>query len=57
MTSLDNRPISVGTRLGAMFLDHVFMTIIAMVFFLPTMISGFSDAFKVSHEQTDFNFM
>jgi uncharacterized RDD family membrane protein YckC len=57
MTSNDNRPISVGTRLGAMLLDHVFMTIIAMVFFLPTMISGFSDAFKVSHEQTDFNFM
>lgn len=57
MTSLDNRPISVGTRIGAMLLDHVFMTIIAMVFFLPTMISGFSDAFKVSHEQTDFNFM
>jgi uncharacterized RDD family membrane protein YckC len=57
MTSLDSRPISVGTRLGAMLLDHVFMTIVAMVFFLPTMISGFSDAFKVSHEQTDFNFM
>lgn len=57
MTSNDNRPISVGTRLGAMLLDHVFMTIIAMVFFLPTMVSGFSDAFKVSHEQTDFNFM
>lgn len=57
MTSLDSRSISVGTRLGAMFLDHVFMTIIAMVFFLPTMISGFSDAFRVSHEQTNFNFM
>jgi uncharacterized RDD family membrane protein YckC len=57
MTSLDNRPISAGTRLGAMLLDHVFMTIIAMVFFLPTMISGFSEAFKVSHEQSDFNFM
>ncbi|OWR12860.1 RDD family protein [Chryseobacterium sp. VAUSW3] len=57
MISNDNRPISVGTRLGAMLLDHVFMTIIAMIFFLPTMISGFSDAFKVSHEQTDFNFM
>jgi len=57
MTPIDNRPISVGTRLGTMLLDHVFMTIIAMVFFLPTMISGFSDAFKVSHEQTDFNFM
>lgn len=57
MTLNENRPITVGTRLGAMFLDHLFMTIIAMVFFLPTMVSGFSDAFKVSHEQTDFNFM
>lgn len=57
MTSTDNRQISVGTRLGTMLLDHFFMTIIAMVFFLPTMISGFSDSFKVSHEPTDFNFM
>jgi len=57
MTANDIRPISVGTRLVAMLLDHVFMTIIAMVFFLPTMISGFSGAFNVSHEQTDFNFM
>jgi uncharacterized RDD family membrane protein YckC len=57
MTSLDNRTINVGTRLGAMLLDHLFMTVIAMLFFLPTMASGFSDAFKVSHEQTDLNFM
>ena len=57
MTSNDNRPISVGTRLGAMLLDHVFMTIIAMVFFLPTIILSFTNAFKVSHEQTDLNFM
>jgi uncharacterized RDD family membrane protein YckC len=40
-----------------MFLDHVFMTMIAMFFFLPAMISGLSDAFKVSHEQTDTDFM
>lgn len=57
MTFNDNRPISVGTRLGAMLLDHFFMTFIAVAFFIPTMISGFSDAFMVSHEQTDFNFM
>jgi uncharacterized RDD family membrane protein YckC len=57
MMTIDNRPISVGTRLGTMLLDHVFMTIIAMVFFLPGMISGFSDAFTASHEQTGFNFM
>lgn len=57
MNSNDNRPISVGTRLAAMLLDHVFMTIIAMVFFLPSMIAGFADAFKVSHEPSGFNFM
>lgn len=57
MTFNDNKPIKVSTRLRVMLLDHLLMTIIAMVFFVPTMISGFSDAFKVSHEQTDFNFM
>lgn len=57
MTTNDNKQISTGTRLGAMILDHFFMTIIAMVFFIPEMISGFSEAFKVSHEQTDPNFM
>jgi uncharacterized RDD family membrane protein YckC len=57
MTTIDNKQISVGTRLGAMILDHFFMTMIAMVFFIPGMISGFSEAFKVSHEQTNPNFM
>ena len=37
-----------------MLLDHILMTFIAMVFFLPIMISGFSDIFKVTHEQTVF---
>jgi uncharacterized RDD family membrane protein YckC len=57
MTTIDNKQISVGTRLGAMILDHFFMTMIAMVFFIPGMISGFSEAFKISHEQTYPNFM
>lgn len=57
MTSTDNKLISVGTRIGTMVLDHFFMTIIAMLFVLPTMISNFSDALKVSHEQEDFNIM
>ncbi len=41
----DNKQISVGTRIGAMLLDHLFMTMIAMVFFIPGMISIFADAF------------
>lgn len=53
----DNKQISVGIRLGAMLLDHLFMTMIAMVFFIPGMVSGFADAFKVTHEQTSPNFM
>jgi len=57
MTTIDNRQINVGTRLGAMLLDHVLMTIIALVFFLPAITSGFSDVFKVSHEQASFNLM
>jgi uncharacterized RDD family membrane protein YckC len=57
MTPIDNKPISVGIRLGTMLLDHVFMTIIAMLFFFPAMISTFFDAFNVSHEQAGFNFM
>lgn len=56
-TVLDNKQISVGTRLGTMLLDHLFMTMIALVFFIPSMISGFADAFKVSHEQTNPDFM
>lgn len=56
-TVTDNKQISVGTRLGTMLLDHFVMTMIAMLFFIPSMISGFSDAFKVSHEQTNPDFM
>jgi uncharacterized RDD family membrane protein YckC len=57
MTSNSNKPISVSTRLGAMILDHVFMTIIVMLFLLPEIVSNFSNVFKVSHEQSNFNFM
>ena len=57
MNTSDERKISIGKRIAAMFLDHFFMTMIAMVFFIPSMVSGFGDAFKVSHEQTVPNFM
>ena len=55
MSSINNKQISVGTRLAAMILDHFFMTIIAMVFFLPTIISNISETMKISHKQEDFN--
>lgn len=44
---------NAGTRIGSMLLDHIAMTFIAMIFFIPGMISGFSTAFEVSHEQTN----
>lgn len=39
-----------------MVLDHFIMTMIAMVFFIPMMIKGFSSAFTITHEQTNMNF-
>ena len=57
MNLTKNKQIDVGTRLGSMFLDHLFMTMIAMAFFIPGMVSGFAEAFKVTHEQTSPNFM
>jgi uncharacterized RDD family membrane protein YckC len=57
MNSFNNRPINAGIRLATMLLDHIFMTIIIMVFFLPSMIAGFSNAFKITHQQANFNFM
>jgi uncharacterized RDD family membrane protein YckC len=51
-----SKQISVGTRLGSMLLDHFFMTMIAMVFYLPGMISTFARAFEVTHEQQGIDF-
>jgi uncharacterized RDD family membrane protein YckC len=38
-----------------MLLDHIAMTCIAMFFFIPGMISGFSNACEINHEQTHFD--
>src|SRR5688572_12275403 len=51
MLSIENKKISVGTRLGAMLLDHFFMCVIAMLFFVPSMISKLSGIDDTSHEQ------
>ena len=53
----DNKQINAGIRLAAMLLDHFFMTMVAMVFFIPAIISDLSDAFKVSHGQVSPGFM
>lgn len=52
MDSIDNKPITVGTRLGAMMLDHIIMVFLMMPFYIPLLIAKLSDAFKVSHNQT-----
>jgi uncharacterized RDD family membrane protein YckC len=52
-----NKEISAGARLGAMLLDHFFMTIIAVLFFIPAMTSGFAEAFTVSHKPVYTGFM
>jgi uncharacterized RDD family membrane protein YckC len=44
---------NAGTRLGAMILDHFLMTMICVIFFIPTIIQGFAGAFTISHEQKD----
>ncbi len=44
---------NTGTRIGSMLLDHIAMTFIAMIFFVPGMISGFSTAFEINHEQAN----
>jgi uncharacterized RDD family membrane protein YckC len=51
-----SKQISIGARLGSMLLDHFFMTMIAMVFYLPGMISTFAGAFEVTHEQQSIDF-
>ena len=41
-----------GTRLASMVLDHFVMTFVAMLFFIPGMLSSFAAAFRVGHEQS-----
>jgi uncharacterized RDD family membrane protein YckC len=48
--SVANNQVSAGVRLGAMLLDHFFMTIAVMIFFIPAIFSGFNGAFTISHE-------
>jgi uncharacterized RDD family membrane protein YckC len=55
--SFDAQPIRKGTRLGAMALDHIFMTIIMTIFMVPEIVVMFSNAFRVSHDPIDFHFM
>jgi uncharacterized RDD family membrane protein YckC len=47
VTTVNNKQINTGTRLGAMLADHFFMSLIAMIFYFPEMVSSlikFQDA-------------
>jgi uncharacterized RDD family membrane protein YckC len=49
--------VNAGERLGSMVIDHIIMTVICMLFFIPAMIKGFAGAFTISHQQnTDAGF-
>jgi uncharacterized RDD family membrane protein YckC len=52
---MTEQKVSVGTRLGTMILDHIVMTLIIMLFALPDIISSFSNAFHITHEQMNTN--
>lgn len=54
MTGQDN--VKADTRLGSMIVDQFIMTMIAMAFFIPMMIKILSNAFNISHEQTEIDF-
>jgi len=43
--------INASTRFATMALDHVIMSVISMIFFIPNMFASFSHAFTVTHEQ------
>jgi uncharacterized RDD family membrane protein YckC len=45
--------VKVDARLSTIFLDHLIMSMIAVAFSIPGMIIGLSDAFDVSHNDTD----
>lgn len=47
--------VTAQTRIGSMVLDHFAMTCIAMIFFIPGMISSLSTIFDVSHEPGGFD--
>lgn len=51
------RKISLFERLLSIFLDHIFVSIIAFLFFIPMMISIVGDAFHVTHEPSNIEIL
>lgn len=47
---------SVGTRIGSMVVDHIIMSVVAVLFFMPLFVSVFSDALE-PHNDFALNFL
>jgi len=54
MITSDTKPIDGGIRILTMFLDHLFMTIIMMLFSLPVIVPSFTNRFNDSSEPAFF---
>src|SRR5690349_21312936 len=52
-----NSQINAGTRIATMLLDHVFMTVIAMVFFVPGIVGQLTQDLSASNEMAGPGFM
>jgi uncharacterized RDD family membrane protein YckC len=48
---MNEQKVNAGTRLAAMFLDHVIMTFAMMILAIPGMVATFSKAFNVGHDR------
>ena len=57
MNEMKIKQISTGTRLGSMLLDHLIMTMIAMVFAIPGLIFSVFETFGETQGQTTPSFM
>ena len=57
MDTAINKPISTGTRLGSMVLDHFFMTMIGMAFFIPGVIATITKALDFNDDQVSPDFI
>jgi uncharacterized RDD family membrane protein YckC len=54
---MNPHPVNAGIRLSTMLLDHIFMTLIAMIFYVPVMIANLATGFRLDHDQDDADFM
>ena len=54
--AIEQKDVNVGTRLVSMLIDHFAMTMVAMVFFIPMIMSDLLSMFNLTHEHTEMDF-